>query len=553
MADRAISELTDATQILAGDMFVLEQNGVAKKLQGQVLLSWLTKAADGHGGIKSIAKTKSSGLVDTYTITMADTTVATFTVTNGAKGDKGDNSYVHIKYASHEPTSSSHDMGNYPDNWIGIYSGNSSTAPTSWTSYKWFQFKGEKGDTGSPAVIQSQVVEYQEGESGTAIPSGVWLSTIPEVRQGHYLWTRTTQIWNSGNPQVSYSVGRMGLDGTGAVSAVAGKTPDASGNVVLSLADIPPSLLDMKQNRITNLGSPLNNGDAATRGYVDTKDSSRKAYVDSELKKASGIRANLLHNAYFPHPVNQRGVEGTITVDADGHSIGTDGQIADSGYFLDRWKIKSGSVTVSPSGLLLNGTIIQILEHPVTGTVKASYLASDGVHDAAYDASTGTFTLTASNVLIIAAKLELGSVQTLGMLDGSTWRVTEIPDYGAELLECQRFYFNSSGAPVMNGLLTEARQMLRFCVPMPIAPRVPWTLVNANASSLRTVNGNGSISYIKKYKAGSRKGEACPEKNLCIANGTVLLLEFNIEPLPDSVTNNSPISAYVSLEVTAEL
>ena len=41
-------------------------------------------------GIESISKTGTSGLVDTYTIRFNDGTTSTFTVTNGAKGDKGD-------------------------------------------------------------------------------------------------------------------------------------------------------------------------------------------------------------------------------------------------------------------------------------------------------------------------------------------------------------------------------------------------------------------------------------------------------------------------------
>ena len=47
-----------------------------------------------------------------------------------------------------------------PDNYIGIYSGASSTAPTAYTSYTWFKYKGEKGDIGTPATITSQAVEY---------------------------------------------------------------------------------------------------------------------------------------------------------------------------------------------------------------------------------------------------------------------------------------------------------------------------------------------------------------------------------------------------------
>jgi hypothetical protein len=51
----------------------------------------MLKGKDGDGkGISSISKTGTSGLVDTYTIMLTDGTKSTFTVTNGAKGDKGD-------------------------------------------------------------------------------------------------------------------------------------------------------------------------------------------------------------------------------------------------------------------------------------------------------------------------------------------------------------------------------------------------------------------------------------------------------------------------------
>lgn len=46
---------------------------------------------DTGNGIKSIAKTGSSGLVDTYTITFTDNTTTTFTITNGQDGTDGQN------------------------------------------------------------------------------------------------------------------------------------------------------------------------------------------------------------------------------------------------------------------------------------------------------------------------------------------------------------------------------------------------------------------------------------------------------------------------------
>lgn len=237
MADKAISDLTAASEIVGTDLFVLEQAGTAKKLSGQTLTTFLLKLVEAHGGISSIAKTSTSGLVDTYTITMADQTTTKFTVTNGAKGDKGDNTYTWVKYSSAMPTKNS-DMYDTPDNYMGIYTGSSSTAPASFSAYKWFQIKGEKGNTGDPAVVLSQSVWYQVSTSGTVIPDGAWLSEIPSVPQGQYLWTQSKLQFNSGKAQVSYSVTRFGIDGTGAVSTVAGKSPDSNGNVALAAADI---------------------------------------------------------------------------------------------------------------------------------------------------------------------------------------------------------------------------------------------------------------------------------------------------------------------------
>lgn len=314
MADKAVSELIEAERITATDLFVLEQNGTAKKLTGQVLLNWLTAAADGHGGIQSIqkvgtnglaytyritladtttfdfvvtngrgisgiTKTATSGLVDTYTIQYNDGTFGTFAVTNGAKGDKGDNTYTWIKYASQEPTASSHSFGDVPDNWIGIYFGSADTAPTDWTQYQWFKIKGEKGDTGNPATLTSSKVEYQASDSGSIIPSGAWSESVPVVPQGKYLWTRTTNTFNTGSPVVAYSVSRMGLDGSGSVSSVANVPPDPDGNVPLTAEHVGalPSTggnltgeLKMNGQPISGLNVPTTNDQAANKGYVDT-------------------------------------------------------------------------------------------------------------------------------------------------------------------------------------------------------------------------------------------------------------------------------------------
>lgn len=242
MADKAIGSLVQTSTIGLNDLLVLEQNNTAKSITGQNLVSQLATELDGHGGIASIAKTGSAGtnpVVDTYTVTYADATTTTFTVTNGKKGSTGAQTYVWIRYANRQPVADS-DLTTTPDAWIGIYTGTSSTAPTAYGSYDWYQYKGDTGNTGAAAQLTSTAIEYQAGASGTSAPTGAWSSTIPTVPQGEYLWTRTTLTFNSGNPVVFYAVARAGVDGTGTgtVQSVNSITPDGNGDVELSASDI---------------------------------------------------------------------------------------------------------------------------------------------------------------------------------------------------------------------------------------------------------------------------------------------------------------------------
>ena len=240
MADKAISQLNAATAVTSVDLFVLEQSGEAKKLPGQILENWLVSFADGHGGIQDIVKTGSTGtnpVVDTYTIYLADETTKTFQVVNGVKGDTGAQTYVWIRYAAHYPTSDS-DMGTSPDAWIGIYTGLSSSAPTHYTDYSWYEFKGETGETGVPATITTATIGYQQSDSGSVVPEGSWTTTVPSPVAGKFLWTRIQIQFNTGSPITAYSVARYGIDGSGAVVSVNGVSPDATGNVQLLAADI---------------------------------------------------------------------------------------------------------------------------------------------------------------------------------------------------------------------------------------------------------------------------------------------------------------------------
>lgn len=612
MADKAISELVAAEQIKSTDMFVLEQDGTAKRLQGQTLLNWLTAAADGHGGISNIAKTGTDGLVDTYTITLADTTTKTFTVTNGngltafeklstvglvdtyrftrsdgtyftfavangAKGDTGEASHVWIKYASQQPTASSHSMGDLPDAWMGVYSGTAAEAPDDWQQYTWYQIKGEKGDTGAAATVTGTTVEYMVSDSGTIVPSGSWSTTIPTVPQGKYLWTRVTTTFNTGSPVVSYSVTRMGIDGTGSVSSVNSKSPDASGNVSLTAADIATSGGGSVEANLVALGEEkqplLTPGDniSITGSTIATK--------------AFPCNPNLLDNWYFGNPVNQRGQT----------------SYTGAGYGIDRWRASAEDVTaaVATGGISVSGKQFQRLEQKVEDAQSLNGIAvtfsalvknpNGKLRLALYNATTdavitqdvqasedfqlvqitATPAISASDsfsvllypgandattvrtCLIKAVKLELGSQQTLAHQENGVWVLNEIPDFWEQLLRCQRYQYpllaGKSTGPIGYGYMfnkTQARFFIPTGVSMRVTPVVEVLLGSIGDLYIISTEGRIAVSSVSVDSFITDTGQA---------SGVVLLCNITSELTTNMVCVLTGLSSVVRPMLDANL
>lgn len=172
------------------------------------------------------------------------------------------------------------------------------------------------------------------------------------------------------------------------------------------------------------------------------------------------VYPNLLDNSDFVRRVNQRVVSGTITT---------------AGYFIDRWKLVSGSVTLSADGLqLAAGTVIaQILEYAAGTDVIASLGITSGTVSAVYDNATKTYTITATTACtLIWAKLEKGSIATPYVPKG----------YGVELSECLRYYQQIAFSV---GQDRATYKYIPTLIPMRIAPT--YTLQQIAASGTPTV------------------------------------------------------------------
>lgn len=214
MANKQISQLPAALQMNDGDLLVCEQNGVAKRLTGSILMAMINS----HGGITGTSYTPpvSPSLQGTLTLTFTDGTSFNVPIMNGAQGAQGiqgeqgeqgaaftyadftpeqleslrgeqgiqgvpgNPGYVHIKWSSVEPTSDA-DMGDIPDAWMGIYSGSSSTAPTAYTAYAWYKIKGETGARGFTGA---------RGANGTKI----YLSNAAPIFYGNYYYFDLSQL-----------------------------------------------------------------------------------------------------------------------------------------------------------------------------------------------------------------------------------------------------------------------------------------------------------------------------------------------------------------------
>lgn len=210
-----------------------------------------------------------------------------------------------------------------------------------------------------------------------------------------------------------------------------------------------------------------------------------KILIDGKSVACQGdiSNPNLLINGNFI--INQRG--GTIysTVNK---------------YTVDRWKLVNGTLEVKTNGILLNGTITQTFEKVPTGELTASVDRSNGEVDASYE--NGVFTISAQNVLIGWAKLEVGNVATLFCP-----RSVEM-----ETLDCKRYYVSigKNGWEIFGNGVNSSTTKSTILILLPVEMRVRPTF--SYSGNFRLLLG-GSAPSVSKLE---NDGYASSPRVMCI-------------------------------------
>lgn len=85
-------------------------------------------------------------------------------------------------------------------------------------------FKGQTGQNGTSVTVSSTSVTYQIGTSGTTKPTGEWSTTVPNVPNGQFLWTKTVVKYSDGKSTEAYSVSYKGTNGSNGTSVTVSST-----------------------------------------------------------------------------------------------------------------------------------------------------------------------------------------------------------------------------------------------------------------------------------------------------------------------------------------
>ena len=102
--------------------------------------------------------------------------------------------------------------------YVGFYTGELAEAPSDPTMYKWNKIKGEDG-----VGLESTEIFYVGSTNGQTPPESGWQTTVPNVPQGQYMWTKVVWTYSDDSIKTAYSVGKIGANGANGNDGLPGK------------------------------------------------------------------------------------------------------------------------------------------------------------------------------------------------------------------------------------------------------------------------------------------------------------------------------------------
>ena len=227
--------------------------------------------------------------------------------------------------------------------------------------FKWDAAAGAFADTGVAATgPQGEVgpkgetgAQGPKGETGATGPKGDTGATGAQGPKGETGATGATGPQGpKGETGARGPQGEQGIQGETGPAGPQGAKGDKGD--AFTYSDFTAAQLAALKGDKGDTGDKGEKGDTGAAAPVYTAGDNIRISGGVISTQAFPCAPNLLRNWYFGRPVNQRGVSGTIST---------------AGYFLDGWKLVSGSVTIGADGITLNGTMAQVLEDAPVGAV----------------------------------------------------------------------------------------------------------------------------------------------------------------------------------------
>lgn len=246
----------------------------------------------------------------------------------------------------------------------------------------------------------SAVCSHAEGTSTTASGNSSHAEGYRAIASGHFSHAEGTETTASGDYSHTSGYYTKALHDN---EAAYGKYNESNDNTLFSIGDGTAD--DARHNafEITTTGGKLHDKDIAVKDDI--------------------INPNLLINPDFK--INQRG---DTYFRVSYHQTAPIQQTQK--YTVDRWRIMGGEASITEGKFVLNGTIIQVLEHSIGSDFTATVSVESGTATVSYDDNTKTFTIVGNAAVLNWAKLEHGKTATTFIQ----------PDPATELMKCRRYY-----------------------------------------------------------------------------------------------------------------